>query len=309
MINEPWQPTTAALQRDHEESERSLPLLRILHISDLHFGPPFVPEAAEAALASAVALAPDMIVVSGDLTQRARRSQFQDAADYLLRFPKVPLLVIPGNHDVPLDRPLERFRNPLGLYQELINQDLNPVLRLKSAVIVGLDSTAPWLTISNGRIHGWQLDFCREIFAGAPADAIKIVVAHHHFAPAPDHLSDRSMLKSKRAIMKFIELDVELILGGHLHRAYIGNSLDFYPGIHRDRGIIIVQSGTTTSRRGRGREQEKNSFNLVEIYPQTIEITHHLYFSDFSAFIPVSQHSFRRTPYNFKSPVAEKRDT
>ena len=89
-------------------------------------------------------------------------------------------------------------------------------------------------------------------------------------------------------------MDVDLILGGHLHRAYIGNTLDFYPGDHRERGIIIAQSGTTTSRRGRGREQEKNTFNFIEVYPSTIDISHYLYFDDQHGFIPTSRHSFRR---------------
>ncbi len=94
--------------------------------------------------------------------------------------------------------------------------------------------------------------------------------------------------------MRFVELDVDLILGGHLHRAYIGNSLDFFPGTHRERGIIIAQSGTTTSRRGRGREQEKNSLNVIQIYRSTIDITHCLYFDNEQKFVPRSRHSFRR---------------
>jgi 3',5'-cyclic AMP phosphodiesterase CpdA len=268
--------------------------LTILHVSDLHFGPPFILEVAEEAMRAAHELKPDAIVVSGDLTQRATREQFVAAREYLDRFPKVPLLVIPGNHDVPLHRVVERLTDPHGLYKEIINQDLNPILRLDSAVIVGLDSTAPRSAISNGRIHAWQLDFCASAFADAPDKSARIIVAHHHFAPAPDYLHDWTMPKSKRAIMRFVELDVDLILGGHLHRAYIGNTLDFYPGSHRERGIIIAQSGTTTSRRGRGREQEKNTFNVINIYPNTIEITHHLYFDARHGFIPTSHHTFRR---------------
>ena len=270
------------------------PELTILHVSDLHFGPPLVPDVAEEALRAAHKLEPDAIVVSGDLTQRATRDQFVAAREYLNRFPKAPLLVIPGNHDVPLHRIYERFTDPHGLYQEIINEELNPVLRLDSAVILGLDSTAPRSAISNGRIHAWQLDHCARAFADVPAKAARIVVAHHHFAPAPDYLHDWTMPKSKRAIMRFVELKVDLILGGHLHRAYIGNTLDFYPGSHRERGIIIAQSGTTTSRRGRGREQEKNTFNVIKIYSHTIEITHHLYFDERHGFIATSHHVFRR---------------
>ena len=286
------------------ESRDQGPELTILHVSDLHFGPPFVHEVAEAVLRVTQDVSPDAVVISGDLTQRARRDQFVAAREYISRFPKVPTLVIPGNHDVPLYRVIKRFTNPHALYQEIISRDLNPVLRLDSAVIVGLDSTAPRSAISNGRIFPWQLDFCEQAFADAPTEAAKIVVAHHHFAPAPDYLHDWTMPKSKRAITRFIELDVDLILGGHLHRAYIGNSLDFYPGVHRERGIIIAQSGTTTSRRGRGREQEKNTFNVVEIYHGTIDITHYLYFDQCRGFIPTSRHSFRRVRDHVEVPAA-----
>ncbi|MCA9159427.1 MAG: metallophosphoesterase, partial [Planctomycetales bacterium] len=88
-----------AVMQDDLTSGRSQ--LCIMQISDLHFGPPLVPDVAEAALASCVRLAPDLLVVSGDLTQRARREQFEAARDYLQRFPTIPRLVIPGNHDVP----------------------------------------------------------------------------------------------------------------------------------------------------------------------------------------------------------------
>ncbi len=276
----------------HDNHER--PQLRILHVSDLHFGPPLVQEVADEAIQIANRLQPDAIVVSGDLTQRAKREQFLAAKEFLDCLPQVPTLVIPGNHDVPLYRVAARLGDPHRYYREIISEDLNPVLRLDSAVLVGLDSTAPRSAISNGRIHAWQLEYCQQAFAEAKEGDARIVVAHHHFAPAPDYLHDRTMPKSKRAIMRFVELNVDLILGGHLHRAYIGNSLDFYPGTHRERGIIIAQSGTTTSRRGRGREQEKNTFNLIEIFSRTIDITHFLYFDGVHGFIPTSRHTFRR---------------
>jgi 3',5'-cyclic AMP phosphodiesterase CpdA len=239
-------------------------------------------------------LVPDVLVVSGDLTQRARREQFEAARDYLQRFPTLPRLVIPGNHDVPLYNVARRLSDPHSRYREIISPELNTVLRVPGAVLVGLDSTAPRTAISNGRIRNWQLDFCAQAFAQSPENATRIVVAHHHFAPAPDTLSDARMPMAERAMTRFTELGVELIMGGHLHRAYIGNSLDFYPGEHRDRGIIIAQSGTTTSRRGRGREAEKNTFNLIELFDSTIKITHYLYFDGQHGFVANSQHLFRR---------------
>lgn len=269
-------------------------MLTLLHISDLHFGPPYVERVGEALLRIAPQLEPDIIVVSGDFTQRAREEQFQDARAFLEKLPDVPKVVVPGNHDVPLYRVFERFFKPHGLYCKYISDQLDSVRHFDGAVIVALDSTSPRRAISNGRIHKDQLLFCEEAFRGVPDDVIKIVVAHHHFAPAPDYEQDQIMPKAKRALNCFLDLGVDLILGGHLHRAYIGNSLDIYAGRHRERGIIIVQCGTTTSRRGRGREREKNSFNLIKINGDMVRITHHMFFDDVGEFAPISRHFFPR---------------
>ena len=266
----------------------------ILHISDLHFGPPYVSRVGEALLRIAPTIAPDVIVASGDFTQRAKREQFINAQAFLQDLPDVPKIVVPGNHDVPLYRIKERLTAPLGLYKEYISAELNHVVQFEDLIFVALDSTSPKRTISNGRIHREQLDYCSNVLSSAPANAAKIVVAHHHFAPAPDYARDKIMPKAQRAINRFVELGVDMILGGHLHRAYIGNTLDFYPGSHRERGIIIVQCGTTTSRRGRGKEKEKNTFNVIRINDQQIHITHYMFFDDAHGFAPISQHVFPR---------------
>jgi hypothetical protein len=85
-----------------------------------------------------------------------------------------------------------------------------------------------------------------------------------------------------------------MILGGHLHRSYIGNSLDFFPGHHRDRGVIIVQCGTTTSSRGKGRERDENTFNLIEAGSQSHTVTHYMYSEETGEFAPLSRHTFPR---------------
>ncbi|MEZ6058744.1 MAG: metallophosphoesterase [Planctomycetaceae bacterium] len=286
-------------------NDQSTPDVTILQISDLHFGPPYVHEVGEALIRIAPGLNADAVIVSGDLTQRAKREQFVAAKEFLARLPDVPRMVIPGNHDVPLYRVKERIADPHGLYREIISDELNPVLEIDGAVFVGLDSTAPHSAISNGRIRRWQLDAVQQVLTAAPLDSARIVVAHHHFAPAPDYLHDSTMPKAKRAMMRFIDLDVDMILGGHLHRAYIGNSLDIYPGRHRERGIIICQCGTSTSRRGRGREREKNSFNLIEIRKASITITHFMYFDADAGFAANSRHTFRRGPSDLRSRSPE----
>lgn len=280
-------------RQQSESSQAGSGLTRILQVSDLHFGPPLVPKVAAALLECAREITVDAVVVSGDLTQRARREQFVAAREFMDQLPRVPRLVIPGNHDVPLYHVTRRLSDPHRMYREEIAEELNPVLRLPSATLVGLDSTAPRLAISNGRIHAWQLKLCADAFSTSPSGAARIVVAHHHFAPAPDYLHDSTMPKAKRAMMRFVELGVDVILGGHLHRSYIGNSLDFYPGTHRERGIVIVQCGTSTSRRGRGREQEKNTFNLLALQGHSVKVTHYMYFED-RGFLPTSSHEFFR---------------
>jgi 3',5'-cyclic AMP phosphodiesterase CpdA len=268
--------------------------VNLLQISDVHFGPFYVPKVGEALLRAVQELEFEVMIISGDFTQRAKREQFAEARAFVDQLPKCPTIVTPGNHDVPLYRVFERVFNPYGLYKEYISPDLDMVLRTPGAVIVALNSTKPLQAIVNGRISRWQLALAANAFRDAPDDALKIVVAHHHFAPAPDYEGGQVMPKAKRAIDCFTDLKVDMVIGGHLHRAYIGNSLDVYPGEDRDHGIIIVQSGTSTSRRGRAREREKNSFNHIRVAEGVVRITHYMYFSDLDGFAPVSRHLFPR---------------
>jgi 3',5'-cyclic AMP phosphodiesterase CpdA len=269
-------------------------MLTLLHISDIHFGPPFQPEIGEALLQFAHGAEPDVVIASGDFTQRAKEEQFREARAFLDQLPEVPLVVTPGNHDVPLYRFKERLLDPFRYYRKYISEELDTVTRVPGAVIVALNSTAPHLALTNGRIHSWQLEFAREAFEGTSAEEQRILVAHHHFAPPPDFEGADAMPKAKRALDSFTQMRVDLILGGHLHRAYIGNSLDVYSGVDRDHGIVIAQSGTSTSRRGRAREREKNSFNLLRLDSRIIRVTHYMYFADAEGFIPTSRHIFFR---------------
>jgi 3',5'-cyclic AMP phosphodiesterase CpdA len=269
-------------------------MLTILHISDLHFGPPYVEHVGESVLRAAQELPADVIVASGDFTQRAKREQFAQARAFLDRLPDLPIVVVPGNHDVPLYRVLERIFSPYRLYREYISSELDTIYRIERAVIVALNSTSPLRAVTNGRIDTPQLEFCERAFRDVPAGVARIVVAHHHFAPAPDYEGGEVMPRARRAIDCFSDLGVELLLGGHLHRAYIGNSLDVYPGRDREHGIIIVQSGTTTSRRGRAREREKNTLNLIRLGEDRVRITHYMYFDELLGFAPVSRHLFPR---------------
>ncbi|QDU80014.1 cyclic 3',5'-adenosine monophosphate phosphodiesterase [Polystyrenella longa] len=269
-------------------------MTRLIQFSDLHFGPPYVEKVGNLLPDLAHELDSDAIIISGDFTQNCREEEFQAAHDFLKQLPDVPTLTIPGNHDVPKYYDiLGRLNNPYDFYRKYINEDLDVSFQLPGVRIVGLNSTKPLRTIKNGRISREQLDFAAKELDDAEESDWRIVVAHHHFAPAPDYEGSDVMPKAKRALDRFNRLQVDLILGGHLHRAYIGNSLDVYAGNEiLERGMIIVQCGTSTSRRGRAREREKNSFNVIDLNEHTVQITHWLYFDKSARFCQVSQYRF-----------------
>ena len=269
-------------------------MVTILHASDVHFGKPYNASVGEAFQVAAQAIEADLIVVSGDLTQRAKVQEFRAARAWLDRLPKVPLVTTPGNHDVPLYRALERVTAPYRNYRKYISERLDSVTRIPGVVVVSLNSTAPLRAIVNGRINRRQLEFAASAFReGDPSDT-RVIVAHHHFVPAPDYEHDSAMPRAREVLGALNEMQVELVLGGHLHRSYIGNSQDVCPGADREHGIVIVQSGTTASHRGRARERAKNSFNVVRIAPSHLQITQFMYSSELGRFAPFSMHAFPR---------------
>ncbi len=264
----------------------------VLHLSDLHFGKAFLPEVAEAVVEHGRRVAPDVVVVSGDLTQRAKTREFEAAAEYLERF-AAPVVVTPGNHDVPFYRFWERFLAPYAKYRRHICRELNSITDVAGLRIVTLNSSRR-LTLTNGRIRRSQLDFASRAFEDASDSRVNIIVTHHHLAPPPDFVGGNVMPFARRALRRFTELGVDLILAGHMHRSYIGNSLDFFPGELRRRGIVVVQCGTTTSRRGRVRERDKNTFNLIRVDDPVISVAHYAWTGEVARFVPISEHTFPR---------------
>jgi 3',5'-cyclic AMP phosphodiesterase CpdA len=284
-------------------------MLTIVHGSDLHFGKHHDPDVALAFLTSARDLHPDLIVLSGDFTQRAKVREYSAARDYLGRLPPVPIVVTPGNHDVPLYRAFERLLVPYRNYRTYIRDELDTVTSLSGITVVSLNSSEPYRAIVNGRIGRNQLAFARAAFAAAPTGDLRAVVAHHQLAPAPDYVGDKPLSRSAQILEALQEMRVDLVMGGHLHRAYIGDSLDVHPQTSDDRGIVIVQSGTTTSKRGRARERAKNSFNLIRVDESSVEITHFMHFKEVAGFAALSVHRFPRSPRRWLStvpPVAER---
>ncbi len=269
---------------------------KIMHVSDLHFGKHFVDEVAVALQRSSVELRPDITVVSGDVTQRAKQPEFDAACAYIQQLAGDHKIVVPGNHDLPLYRVFERLIRPRARYRASCGQIGPETLHTDEVSIMGLDSTDyAWRALVNGHLSACQLHACRQFFGESNPAQLRIAVMHHHLIPAPSFNPNVPIRNARRTLDVLTEARVNLVLAGHLHRAYIGNTLDVYAGKDRSHGIIVVQCGTSTSRRGRGMEREKNTFNYIQVHADSINVQHNIYFSGQGRFRPESEHIFRRS--------------
>jgi 3',5'-cyclic AMP phosphodiesterase CpdA len=219
-------------------------VLNVLHVSDLQCGRPFLPVAADALVRFAHDLGPDAIVVAGDLTQRAKPGEFLAAKALLGRLPTVPLLVTPGNHDVPLYRVWERARAPYRNWRAFVTPELDSTMRVAGATFVALNSSAPHSAIVAGRIRADQLELARLAFESASPDEARVLVTHHHFIPAQDGKGGRPLPGAALLLAAFESMGVDLVLGGHLHQTQVRTSGELLPGGDGP-GIPLIACGTT----------------------------------------------------------------
>lgn len=272
-------------------------MVTLLHASDIHFGKPHDPAAMEALLRFLAAAQPQLLVLSGDLTQRAKIPEYEEARRFLHGLGDLRVVVTPGNHDVPLYRVFERLFAPLRNYRRYISEELDQVTRLPGITVVALDSTAPHRAIVNGHISDPQLLFAAQVFYDAPPGDARILVTHHNFIPAPDFEPQQFLPGYQRHLAALARMKVDLILGGHLHRSYVGSSLDAFPQAPGTRSMVIAHCGTTTSRRGRARERGENSLNLIRVGATEITVSPHLLDRRTGEFRPTGVHTYPRTEW------------
>jgi len=236
----------------------------MVHLSNLHFGR--TDDALLTPLASVIAkLAPDLIAVSGDLTQRARTREFKAARAFLDELPRRQI-VVPGNHDIPLHNILFRFVRPLDKYRRYITGDMHP-FDLNEEVAVFGANTARSLTIKGGRINETQVAWLREKLCSVGPDVTKIVVTHHPF-DVPEGYDEGDLVgRARMAIGELVQCGADLFLAGHLHVSHTGHTANRYNA--GGRSSLVVQAGTASSTRGRG---EANSFNVIRIARPNIAI-------------------------------------
>jgi 3',5'-cyclic AMP phosphodiesterase CpdA len=239
----------------------------LVHLSDLHFGA--VDETVLAPLKRRIEqLQPHLLVVSGDLTQRARVRQFEEARRFLDTLPK-PQLVVPGNHDVPLYNVYQRFFQPLDKYKRIITPIMMPLYKDEEIAVVGVN-TARSLTIKDGRINEEQVAKIRAVLEQVPETLTKIVVSHHPFDLPPGWDSDEIVGRAPMAMQSFARCGADILMSGHLH---VTTSIETTARYKLDGfSALVVQAGTATSTRKRG---ESNSFNVLRIDHRDVRVECH----------------------------------
>jgi len=241
---------------------------RLVHLSDLHFG------SHDERLVAAVEekadqLKPDLIVISGDFTQRARTEQFREACHFLdrLRERGHEVLGVPGNHDVPLYDILRRFLSPLARYRRFIDETLCPFIEFPGVAVLGIN-TARSLTFKDGRISRDQIEFIHETFARTPPEAVRVLVTHHPlFAIPVGEQIERAVGRHELALDAIEDAGVDLLLAGHAHHASVHSASDL---VTRAGGALVIQAGTATSTRVR---EQNQSFNVIDVAQDDVTLT------------------------------------
>lgn len=279
-------------------SEPDSQVTTVFHCSDLHFGHPAVPEQYEAIEALIQDRKYDVVAVSGDLSQRSRSGEFQRAREFLRKAEQVShIICVPGNHDVAW------WKAPLGLrsvdrmyenYRKYISKDLEPVLRVAGATLVGLNTsqgvipqTLTWnmrdISII-GHLSRGQIERARLEFEHSRAGDARIIVMHHN--PVKGELSQRHGLKNTQRILgAFAEMGVDIVLCGHDHQEAV-HYIE-----HTKRGTIVSTSGTISNRSRGGRPSSVNSIRITE---REIEVSTLVWSNDKGDFVAGPVKCFNR---------------
>jgi len=212
--------------------------VRLLHLSDLHVGTVEEPEIERALDTLIERVEPQLVVASGDLTHRGRREQHERAAAFLRRLER-PLLVIPGNHDIPWAFPA-RFTRPFREFERQW-ETTEPIHRGDGFFVVGLNSVRPWRHQSGG-VRSAQLQRAAELLATAPEGSLRVVALHHHLIGAPWRSRKKPVARRTHVLASLVDAGAELILAGHIHQAAVSERHEFEvaPGSLRGATVSVA---------------------------------------------------------------------
>ncbi|MGI9164872.1 MAG: metallophosphoesterase family protein [Pyrinomonadaceae bacterium] len=259
----------------------------IVHMSDIHFGRTD-PTVVKPLIVFVNERKPDLVAVSGDLTQRARSWQFKEARAFLDSLPQ-PQIVVPGNHDIPLHNVFSRFLSPLEKFRRYITDDLNPFYLDEEMMVVGVN-TARSLTFKGGRINELQVNWVRDKICELSDDTVKVVVSHHPFDLPEGRHESHLVGRAHMAMKTLAGCGADLFLAGHLHVSHTGHTATRYK--IKGHSALVVQAGTATSTRSRG---EANSFNVIHLQHPRISVERIVWEPDTVGFVSTSTEHFRHT--------------
>lgn len=265
-------------------------MTRLIHLSDLHFGRDR-PELLDPLIEAVNATRPDLVAISGDLTQRARESQFSAARAFIDRL-DAPVLSVPGNHDIPVHRPFTRFLRPFHNYKRRIDRNLTPMAQVGGMTVIGLN-TVDRYRWQRGRIKSRQVRRACRLAGNAPEDDLVILVAHHPFEHAPGSTDKRLMRGADKALKKLAKCGVDAILSGHLHLWRTEPFLTRPFGA----GILQIHAGTGLSTRQRG---EPNDFACIDREGEVLRVARWIAGED-EAFRESTIRHFRRTATGWRT--------
>jgi len=260
----------------------------VVHLSDLHFGR-VNPVVADVVRETVRDLRPDVLVVSGDFTQRARSGQFRAARAFLDVLPR-PQLIVPGNHDVPLHNVLARFFSPLRKYRRHMTDDLRPSYVDEEIALIGTDTTRSF-TIGGGGIRRRELHRIRNLLKDLGPSVVRMLVAHHPFDEPHAGAPFGRARPGPEAVEQLAGDGIDVFLTGHLHVTFAGPTAKRYN--IGGRSAIIVEAGTATSTRVRG---EPNAFNVLRIDHGRVAVEHLVWQAESGTFATGETQRFDRTP-------------
>lgn len=265
--------------------------VRLVHLSDLHIGASRSDSGiAEQILRRVAAFQPDLVVISGDLTHRARPREFAQARDFLDAISS-PLFLIPGNHDVPHLNLLARVFDPFERYRVHIDKELEPVYHSPQVVLAAVN-TVRSVRFHQGRLDESQLDSLEHVFGDVAPTACRVLVTHHALVGPPGGRIKQPMPNRLRILRRLEDLGVNLVLSGHVHEAFCGSSRDFcYDG---GRGVVLCQAGLGAERPRPGWTWETNTFNCVVIEDDSMTVGVYAYDPRGRRFELTGEHRFPR---------------
>jgi 3',5'-cyclic AMP phosphodiesterase CpdA len=255
----------------------------VVHLSDLHFGK-INTASLEPAAEAIRTINPDILAVSGDLTQHAHRHEFEKAVDFFAKLPG-HRIVVPGNHDMAFLNPWRRVRQRLKLFRQMISEESEPFYSDSEVVVLGLN-TARVTHLRDGRIRPWQVRHIEDRMSCAATDVIRVLVTHHPF-DLPEVYADKEIVGHGREFIPRVVKCIDVMLAGHMHISHSGPTALRYQ--IAGQSAIFVQAGTALSTRGRG---EANSFQVIRTAASAIETTQYVF--DGTAFRPRDARLFRR---------------